>query len=57
MTESQRKLLKRRPKIDTVFDYLKQHLHLQSSLPRSMRGYALHYFRILFGYQMLMLGW
>jgi hypothetical protein len=57
MTKSQWKLLKRRPKIETVFDYLKQHLHLQSSFPRSMPGYALHYLRILLGYQLLMLGW
>jgi hypothetical protein len=57
MTRSQWKLLKRRPKIETVFDYLKQHLHLQSSFPRSMQGYALHYLRILLGYQLLQLGW
>lgn len=57
MTKSQWKLLKRRPKIETVFDYLKQHLHLQSSFPRSMQGYALHYLRILLGYQLIQLGW
>ena len=57
MTEWQRRLLKRRPKIETVFDYLKQHLHLQTSFPRSVQGYALHYLRILLGYQLLMLGW
>lgn len=57
MAEWQRRLLKRRPKIETVFDYLKQHLHLQSSFPRSMQGYALHYLRILLGYQLLVLGW
>lgn len=57
MTDSQWKLLKRRPKIETVFDYLKQHLHLQTSFPRSMQGYALHYLRILLGYQLLVLGW
>lgn len=57
MTKSQWKLLKRRPKIETVFDYLKQHLHLQSSFPRSLQGYALHYLRILLGYQLLVLGW
>ena len=57
MTKSQWKLLKRRPKIETVFDYLKQHLHLQTSFPRSMQGYALHYLRILLGYQLLVLGW
>jgi hypothetical protein len=57
MTKSQWKLLKRRPKIETVFDYLKEHLHLQTSFPRSMQGYALHYLRILLGYQLLMVGW
>jgi hypothetical protein len=57
MNEWQRKLLKRRPKIETVFDYLKQHLHLQSSFPRSMQGYALHYLRVLFGYQLLQREW
>jgi hypothetical protein len=57
MAEWQRKLLRRRPKIETVFDYLKQHLHLQTSFPRSMQGYALHYTRVLLGYQLLVLGW
>lgn len=57
MTESERKLLRRRPKIETVFDYLKEHLHLQTSFPRSVHGYAMHYTRILLGYQLLMLGW
>lgn len=57
LTRSQLKLLRRRPKIETVFDYLKQHLHLQSSFPRSVQGYALHYTRVLLGYQLLMLGW
>jgi len=57
MTESQCKLLRRRPKIETVFDYLKEHLHLVTSFPRSVHGYAVHYTRILLGYQLLMLGW
>ncbi len=57
MTKSQLKLLRRRPKIETVFDYLKEHLHLQSSFPRSMQGYALHYLRVLLGYQLLQMGW
>lgn len=57
LTKSQLKLLKRRPKIEAVFDYLKQHLHLQSSFPRSMPGYALHYLRVLLGYQLLQMGW
>lgn len=57
LTKSQLKLLRRRPKIETVFDYLKEHLHLQTSFPRSMQGYALHYLRVLLGYQMLQMGW
>ncbi len=57
MAQWQRKLLRRRPKIETVFDYLKQHLHLQSSFPRSVQGYALHYTRVLLGYQLLQVGW
>jgi hypothetical protein len=57
MTESQRKLLRRRPKVETVFDYLKEHLHLVMSFPRSVNGYAVHYTRILLGYQLLQLGW
>lgn len=57
MTRSQYKLLRRRPKIETVFDYLKEHLHLQTSFPRSMQGYALHYLRVMFGYQLMVLGW
>jgi hypothetical protein len=57
LTRSQWKLLKRRPKIETVFDYLKQHLHLETSFPRSMQGYALHYLRVLLGYQLLQMGW
>ena len=56
-TKTQLKLLRMRPKIEGVFDYLKQHLHLQTSFPRSMQGYALHYLRILLGYQLLALGW
>ena len=57
LTKQQLKLLRMRPKIEGVFDYLKQHLHLQSSFPRSMQGYALQYLRILLGYQLLVLGW
>jgi hypothetical protein len=57
LSKSQLKLLHRRPKIETVFDYLKEHLQLVTSFPRSVHGYAVHYTRILLGYQMLMLGW
>jgi len=49
----QYKLLTIRPKIETVFDYLKEHLHLVSSFPRSVIGYLLHYIRILLAYQIM----
>lgn len=55
MTWWQHKLLTMRPKIETVFDYLKEHLHLVSSFPRSVKGYLLHYLRILLSYQILAL--
>lgn len=51
----QLKLLQFRPKIESVFDVLKCHLHLVSSFPRSVAGYLLHYIRILLGYQIAML--
>lgn len=47
----QTKLLSLRSKIESVFDYLKEHLHIVSSFPRSLRGYFVHYVRILLGYQ------
>ena len=50
------KLLKLRPKIETVFDMLKEHMHLESSFPRSVMGYLVHYVRILLGYQVMALG-
>lgn len=53
MGEWQHLLLTLRPKIESVFDYLKQHLGLVSSFPRSTTGYLLHYLRILLGYQLL----
>lgn len=53
MTQWQHFLLKARRKIECVFDYLKEHLGLVSSFPRSVRGYLLHYVRILAGYQFL----
>jgi hypothetical protein len=48
-------LLKIRSKIESVFDYLKEHLHLASSFPRSMSGYLVHYLRILLSYQIMAL--
>jgi len=53
ITDWQLALLKIRPKIEAVFDYLKEHLNLVSSFPRSIAGYLLHYVRILLGYQIM----
>lgn len=47
--------LRERSKIESVFDILKEHLHLVSSFPRSVFGYLVHYVRILLGYQILAL--
>lgn len=48
-------LLNQRSKIESVFDILKEHMHLVSSFPRSVRGYLVHYLRILLGYQIMAL--
>lgn len=48
-------LLNQRSKIECVFDYLKEHLHLVTSFPRSVGGYVLHYLRILLSYQIMAL--
>jgi len=53
ITDWQYALLRTRPKIESVFDYLKEHLNLVSSFPRSVAGYLLHYVRILLGYQIM----
>lgn len=44
-------LLTMRPKIEATFDYLKEHMFLVSSFPRSVEGYFVHYLRTLLGYQ------
>jgi len=51
----QNALLNVRSKIESVFDYLKNHLHLVSSFPRSMGGYLVHYLRVLVSYQIMVL--
>ncbi len=51
----QLKLLSMRSKIESVFDILKQHLHLVSSFPRSLNGYRVHFSRVLLGYQLSLL--
>ena len=47
----QNMLLNLRSKIESVFDILKEHMHLVSSFPRSLTGYFSHYLRVLLGYQ------
>ena len=46
-------LLQARSKIECGFDYLKEHLLLVSSFPRSIQGYFTHYVRILLAYQLM----
>ena len=46
-------LLRARPKIECTFEYLKEHLNLVSSFPRSVMGYFVHYVRILLSYQLM----
>lgn len=52
----QHQLLNIRSKIESVYDIMKEHLHLVTSFPRSLQGYLVHYTRILLGYQILALG-
>lgn len=51
----QNEFLSFRSKIESVFDYLKEHLHLVTSFARSVNGYLLHYLRILLAYQIMAL--
>jgi hypothetical protein len=53
MTGWQHLFLHLRSKIECMFDYLKEHLHIVTSFPRSVKGYIFHYIRILLGYQIL----
>jgi hypothetical protein len=53
ITRWQHTLLRIRPKVETVFDYLKEHMHFVTSFPRSVKGYLFHYLRILLGYQVM----
>ena len=48
-------LLNHRSKIESVFDYLKEHLHLVSSFLRTVAGHVLHYVRVLLSYQIMAL--
>lgn len=51
----QKILLSFRSKIESVWDYLKEHLKLVTSFPRSLTGYTVHYLRILIAYQLSVL--
>jgi Transposase DDE domain len=51
-TDWQMLLLHMRPKIEATFGKLKEHHFLVTSFPRSVRGYFVHYVRVLLGYQM-----
>lgn len=53
MTGWQYALLQSRSKIESVFDYLKEHLGLVTSFDRSVAGYLLHCLRILVAYQLM----
>jgi len=53
LSQWQYSLLQARPKIECVFDYLKEHLLLVTSFPRSVNGYAVHYVRTILAYQLL----
>jgi len=54
MTDWQEALLNIRSKIESVFDYLKNHLSIVTSFPRSVNGYLLNYLKTLLGYQIIM---
>lgn len=54
MTEWQYALLKVRQRVEGVFDYLKEHLNLVSSFPRSAPGVLLHILLVLLAYQVHM---
>jgi hypothetical protein len=51
-TDWQMLLLQMRPKIEATFGKLKEQHFLVTSFPRSVKGYFVHYLRVLLGYQM-----
>jgi hypothetical protein len=53
MATWQHLLLRKRTKVECTFDYLKEHLNLATSFPRSIMGYFVHYVRILLSYQLM----
>ena len=52
----QKILLRARPKVECMFDYLKNHLSLVTSFPRSINGYFFNYLRNLLAYQFMVAG-
>lgn len=52
MNRWQHMLLMMRPKIEATFGSLKERAHFVTSFPRSVRGYFVHYLRVLLGYQL-----
>jgi len=53
MSKWQSLLLRARPKVECVFDYLKNHLSLVTSFPRSVNGYFFNYLRNMLAYQFM----
>jgi hypothetical protein len=51
----QKLLLDMRSKIECVWDYLKEHMRLVTSFPRSAKGYLVHYLPIILAYQLSVL--
>ena len=51
-TDWQLLLLHLRPKIEATFGKLKEQQFLVTSFPKSVKGYFLHYIRVLLGYYM-----
>lgn len=48
----QQMLLGLRPKVEAAFGKLKERAYCVTSFPRSVRGYFVHYLRVLLGYQL-----
>jgi Transposase DDE domain len=46
-------LLQAGPKVECSFDYLKEHLFLVTLFPRTVKGYFVHYIRVLLSYQLM----
>ena len=53
MNKCQKTLLRARPKVECMFDYLKNHLSLVTSFPGSVNGYFFNYLRTLLAYQFM----